>query len=71
MKLSLEVEVSTPELLRQLLQHMRDFEAPRSRDVHILIGADCPDMTVEQARDIFASITPPFPFLDVQKGGAA
>ncbi len=58
-------------LFRELLQHVRDFDARHMQDIAFTIGADCPEITTAEMESILASIKPPFAFhlkLPITKG---
>ena len=58
--MNIHVDVQMPdELLLEFLQHLRDFEAPRST-VHMAIGVDVPEMDVKTVQETLAKLKPPY-----------
>lgn len=62
MKVNVQVksEQLTKEDLRLLLQAIRDCEQKNFKNKEIFIGAEAPNLTIDEMSEILKSITPPF-----------
>jgi hypothetical protein len=51
--------------LQEFLQALRDAECKHFNEIVVKYSVDAPDVPVEQARALFASIKPPFDDLQI------